>query len=114
MEHKQRAKMPASQRAKQFMPFAAVKGLEEAIAREEQDMKSRERPEFDEEKVDAVNAILCRLRKGMITSIRVYSWGKCLYVQGKVERIDLAVREMTVNGIRIGFDDILGISELTV
>ena len=112
MERKPRAKMSTSQRAKQFMPFAAVKGQEEAIVREEQDMKRGERPEFGEEKVDAVNAILCRLRKGMIISIRVYSWGKCLDVQGKVERIDLTVREMTVNGIRIGFDDIIDLSNL--
>lgn len=27
-----RAKMPLAERAKQFMPFAAVKGLEEALA----------------------------------------------------------------------------------
>ena len=69
--------MSVSQRAKQFMPFAAVKGLEEAIAREEQDMKRGERPEFGEEKVDAVNAILCRLRRGMKIFVRVYSCGKC-------------------------------------
>ncbi len=76
-------------------------------------MKRGERPEFGEEKVDAVNAMLCRLRKGMKISIGVYSWGKCLDVQGKVERIDLAVREMTVNGVRIGFDDILDILDLS-
>ena len=28
--------MPTSQRAKQFMPFAAVKGLEKAIAEQDQ------------------------------------------------------------------------------
>ena len=69
--------MPASQRAKQFMPFAAVKGLEEAIAREEQDMKRGERPEFGEEHVGAVNAMLCGLRKGMKIYIQVYSCGQC-------------------------------------
>ena len=30
-----RQKMPPGQRAKQFMPFAALKGLEEALARQE-------------------------------------------------------------------------------
>ena len=113
MEHKQRAKMSVSQRAKQFMPFAAVKGLEEAIAREEQDMKRGERPEFGEEQVRAVNAILCRLRKGMKIVIVFYSCGQCQKVKGQVERIDLALRELAVNGIRIGFDDIIDLSGLT-
>ena len=31
MENKPRAKMPISQRAKQFMPFDAVSGLREAL-----------------------------------------------------------------------------------
>lgn len=105
--------MPASQRAKQFMPFAAVKGLEEAIAREEQDKKRRERPEFGEEKVDAVNAILCRLRKGTNILIRFYSCGRCMEVNGQVDRIDKAVRELAVDGIHISFDDILAVSELS-
>ena len=108
-----RAKMSPSQRAKQFMPFAAVKGLEEAIAREEQNLKRGERPEFGEEKVNVVNAILGRLRKGMKIVILFYSCGQCQQVKGQVERIDLALRELAVNGIRIGFDDILDISELT-
>ena len=30
---KQRAKMPVSERAKQFMPFKAVSGLDEALER---------------------------------------------------------------------------------
>ena len=108
-----RAKMSPSQRAKQFMPFAAVKGLEESIAREEQGLKRGERPEFGEEKVDAVNAILCRLRKGMSVSVQIYSCGQCREVKGQVERIDLALRELTVNGIRIGFDDIIDLSDFT-
>lgn len=113
MEHKQRVKMPVSQRAKQFMPFAAVKGLEEAIAREEQDMKRGERPEFGEEQVGAVNAMLCRLRKGMKISVQVYSCGHSLDVRGQVERIDLTLRELAVNGTRIGFDDIIDLSDFT-
>lgn len=107
-----RAKMSPSQRAKQFMPFAAVKGLEEAIAREEQDLKRGARPEFGEEKVNAVNAILCRLRKGMNVSVQVYSCGQCQQVKGQVERIDLALRELAVNGTWIGFGDIIDLSEL--
>ena len=35
MGHKPLSKMPRQDRAKQFMPFAALKGLPEAIAKKE-------------------------------------------------------------------------------
>lgn len=35
MPKKPRTKMPISERAKQFMPFAAVKGYHEALAKKE-------------------------------------------------------------------------------
>ena len=35
---KQRPKMPVAQRAKQFMPFKAVAGLDEAIRKKEEEM----------------------------------------------------------------------------
>ncbi len=35
---KQRPKMPVAQRAKQFMPFKAVAGLDEAIRKKEEEL----------------------------------------------------------------------------
>ena len=37
---KKRPKMPVAQRAKQFMPFAAVTGLEVALRQKEQEVES--------------------------------------------------------------------------
>ena len=43
MASKPKTKMPISERAKQFMPFSALKGLDEAIAKkEEQHLKEIE------------------------------------------------------------------------
>ena len=39
MDKKARPKMPASQRAKQFMPFDAVAGLREALTEKEREME---------------------------------------------------------------------------
>lgn len=38
-----RPKMPVSQRAKQFMPFAALDGLEEAIVQKEWEAEARQK-----------------------------------------------------------------------
>lgn len=39
MASKPRAKMPVSERAKQFMPFAALKGLPEALEKKEKELE---------------------------------------------------------------------------
>ena len=44
-----RAKMPVSQRAKQFMPFAAVTGLDEALLAKERELGLTDRRELPEE-----------------------------------------------------------------
>ena len=38
-----RPKMPISQRAKQFQPFAALSGLEEALARKEREIEEQQK-----------------------------------------------------------------------
>ena len=49
-ENTRHAKMPVSQRAKQFMPFAAVTGLDAALLEKEQEMEHlREKFEGNEE-----------------------------------------------------------------
>lgn len=40
MASKPKKKMPASQRAKQFLPFAAVQGLDIALAKKEEEVTS--------------------------------------------------------------------------
>lgn len=42
MASKPRTKMPVAERAKQFMPFAALKGLPEALAEVERKMQVRD------------------------------------------------------------------------
>lgn len=37
------SKMPISERAKQFMPFAALKGLDEALRRKEWEVEEKQR-----------------------------------------------------------------------
>lgn len=57
MENKKRGKMPVAQRAKQFMPFAAVTGLDEAIRRVELEFEMNDRRDISEEAADALKEI---------------------------------------------------------
>ena len=57
MENKTRAKMPVEQRAKQFMPFAAVTGLDEAIRRVEHEFEMNDRRDLSEEAIMALEEV---------------------------------------------------------
>lgn len=48
MANRPRAKMPVSERAKQFMPFAAVKGLDEALQQKRHERELIPRAELSE------------------------------------------------------------------
>ena len=106
MEHKQRAKMPASQRAKQFMPFAAVKGLEKAILKQVQSLQQTERIEIGEEQAQKINRELNHLEKGKRVSVKVYRDERYHTIQGVVEWIDSAKGMMRVSGVLVLFESI--------
>ena len=111
MEHKQRAQMPASHRAKQFMPFTAVKGLEKAIAEQEQLLNRAEEVELGEEQVWKINEELNLLEKGNMVSIRFYNNGKYQTVEGVVEQIDPARSVIRVSEIIIPVKSILSLAQ---
>lgn len=113
MEHKQRAKMPASQRAKQFMPFAAVKGLEKAIAEQDQLLKRVEQVELGEEQVWKINEELKLLEKGDMVSVRFYKNGKYQTVDGVVEQIDPARSVIRVSEMVIPVKSILALVQIS-
>ena len=52
-----RARMPVEQRAKQFMPFAAVTGLDEAIMRVEHELEMNDRRDLSEEAIMALEEV---------------------------------------------------------
>ena len=43
VENKPREKMPLSKRAKQFMPFAALNGLDDALRQKEWEVEARQK-----------------------------------------------------------------------
>ena len=110
MGYNLRAKMPASQRAKQFMPFSAVKGLEEALARQERKARQEDRPELGEEQIGAINRALCRLEKGTEGSITYYSLREYRTLIGTVDKVDEVRQALRVSGNIIPFEDICEIT----
>lgn len=104
---KERIKMPVSERAKQFSPFAAIRGLEEALAKKEKIPVPR--PEYSEEMSEKLNKRLCKLKKGKEASVKYYGNEEFLWAYGAVKEIDTVNRVLKIENIKIDFDDILNI-----
>ena len=98
--------MPASRRAKQFMPFDALRGLKEAIAAKEK--ISTPTKELAEDMIREINSILVDLRKGQNVTVVHYNGYEEEYFQltGSVEKVDAYWKLLQVGNIAIDCDEI--------
>lgn len=102
-----RIKMSQAERAKQFMPFAALKGFSEALQKKEKAFVPQ--AELSEEYQEELNRRLQKIRKDDFISIVYYHNGEYLRISGAVSKIDKTIRMIKVVNTEIRFDDIYDI-----
>lgn len=102
-----RARMAREDRAKQFMPFAALKGYAEALRRKEKIVVAK--IEVSEDYALELDRKLRQVRKLDIVSVVYFRKGEYLKVTGVVSRIDTTSRVLKIVNTRIQFDDILDV-----
>lgn len=91
-------------RAKQFVPFAAVKGFEEALRAKERIVV--ERIELSEERKAELDFQLHQIKKKDIITVVYFDKGEYVKVEGMVSRLDTDARVLKVVNMKIPFDDI--------
>jgi len=101
-----RAKMPKSQRAKQFAPFDAVVGLRQALKEKEKIRVARKT--VSDDMAEEINRTLLNLKTGDIVTAVYYNEPEQEYIQltGKVALIDSTHRIIKVENTEINIDDI--------
>ena len=102
------SRMSQLDRAKQFAPFSALKGFEDAI-------KLRERERFHEvilaEDAQAeLNLTLMQIERGDTVTAVYYCNSEYLTVTGTVTKIDITQRRIQIDETRIPIDKLLEIS----
>lgn len=107
MAHKPKNKMPISDRAKQFMPFAALKGLPEALAAKERIVVPKKI--LSEEMAEELNRKMHLLQRGQIATVIYFHRDEYLKITGMVARIDSTSRLLQIVNTKIEFDDILDV-----
>lgn len=104
--------MSPEERAKQFMPFAALKGYPEALRKKEKVVVSKIElsPEYQEE----LDLKLRQVQKNDIITIVYFCKDEYLRLTGMVSRIDVTARVLKIVNTKISFEDIYDISIIQV
>ncbi len=97
-------RMSRLQRAKQFMPFAALKGFEtllSAVARPKE-----ARVELSEDQLEELNRTIQSLVEGDFVRVLYYTGHCYTELVGSIEVIGKPIHSLTIEGVPIAFKDI--------
>lgn len=95
-------------RAKQFVPFAAVKGYEEALRAKEKIVV--EKIELSEERKAELDFKLHQICKNDMITVVYFHKDEYIRIEGMVSRLDADARVLKVVNTKIPFDDIYDLS----
>ena len=102
--------MPRSERAKQFAPFDALKGLQKALRLKEYEHDRMVRGDNDDETIDKISKQLQKIKKNDSIYIKYFEDGYYKELKEKVKRIDVNKREVELESKTIFFDDLFDLN----
>ena len=106
----ERIKMPIERRAKIFLPFAGVRGLEEALEKKREERLREERIILSEDGEAEINLTLTQIDKGDSITILYYDNDRYRTYEGKVIKKDIKEGLLILdNGALTRFEDIRSI-----
>ena len=91
-------------RAKQFIPFSALKGYEEALRAKEKVVVPK--MELSDEKKEELNRKLQQVQKNDIIPVVYFHQNEYLQMEGMVSKMDKDARILKVVNTKIAFGDI--------
>lgn len=103
-----RAKMSRAQRAKQFMPFNALKGFDELTKNAE--IIKEEPKTLDEEELEKLSLKLKNIKKRDVITITYYKEYGYTTISGMVSMIDFTFKKLKIIEEEIEFEKIIDIN----
>ena len=97
-----------SDRARQFMPFASLKGYYDMVRAQEKIIGAKK--ELSEYKASILSEKLNLVKKGIMIKIVYYKDDGYIKTEGMVSNIDHTMRTITVIKEKIPFDDVYDIA----
>lgn len=96
--------MERAHRAKQFMPFDALKGFREALAEKERIVVPKR--ELSEEQKVELDFKLHQIKKRDMITVEYFQNGEYVQVTGMVSRMDTTSKVLKIVNTKISFDNI--------
>ena len=97
-------RMSRLQRAKQFMPFAALKGFEALLATVARPKEAR--VELSEDQLEELNRTIQSVVEGDFVRVLYYTGYCYTELVGTIEAIGKPVHSLSIEGVAISFKDI--------
>ena len=94
-------------RAKQFLPFDAVSGLQKALR--EKEIEYVNKAELSEEQIEQISSILTMIKDGENIKVVYYVDNQYKEIYGKVKKVNTVKKSIIINDIEIFFTDIFTI-----
>lgn len=85
------------ERAKQFLPFDAISGLQEALREREKEIEVEEKIELSEESLEELQNKFNRVKQGSNVSIKYYKNKKYIEITGIITNIDYTKKKIEIN-----------------
>jgi len=101
--------MKREERAKQFMAFDAMKGLNEEFRKSEEKHARVQKRELSDEIYEKNSKVILKLKKGMKVELCCYHAFHEVKKTGTLTKINHAYKYLVVNEEKIFFDDIYSI-----
>ena len=106
----ERVKMPRGDRAKQFAPFDALKGLQETMRIKEYEHDRIVRGEMSEDAIKEISMVLANLEKGDCVEIEFFRDGHVIKLSG-VSWVEAIFSKIHIGVFEINFDEIRAIKK---
>lgn len=92
------------ERAKQFMPFAALRGFDDVISDKEKIRK--EKIELSEDEIESINSVMTEIKKGVLVKITYFDFDGYITEEGLVSEVDFVFKHLKIIKKKIDFTDI--------
>ncbi len=99
----ERKRLTRNQRAAQFLPFDALKGLQEELRRREQNHGKEMKREISEEKEEMISNIMQQIQIGTIVRAEYYKNGYYEMVFGAVKKLSTVYHFIMIEDTKINF-----------
>ena len=100
--------MSQSARAKQFAPFDALKGLQNALRMKEYEHDRSQKSDLSEEKILQISKTLQEIQKNDLVSVKYFFDGYIKELLGKA-KVDIPFQMIEIGGQKIKFEDLLDV-----